>query len=481
MHSRRLRRGLLRYEMGALRFRLFGIPVSVSHSFWFLALFLQFSEISRPQRFAIWVGVVFTGVLLHEFGHALVIRAFGFAPSVELYGMGGLTAWSTAQGNAPGPWKRLVVSLAGPVAGITFGFGTLFVALASGMSFEGIMSRGSYAEYLVYSVAWVNAGWGLLNLIPVYPLDGGQVMASLFDMVTPGNGRVWALRVTVVLGSLVCLLALYARQPFGGFIAAYFVFQAVMGLRGGVGGGADSSLVARLAAARKALDARDFVSARVIAESVRNESKTRAVQLQASELLAWTAVATQDFARAAQLLAAFPEGAEIDPLLSGIVDFENGHYENAAAAFTRELARRPGAEVAARLCEALLRAHQWQRLLETMADPNVDKLLTDDVYAALVSETHEATGYRASASLGERLFARTKRGRDAFNVACSLTRAEQLDDAFTWLRRAVAAGDVTRQMLDDDDLAALRRRIDWPALVAQAPDTAPAEAEPRGA
>ena len=468
--------------MGALRFRLFGIPVSVSHSFWFLTLFLQFSELARPQRFAIWVGVVFTGVLLHEFGHALVIRAFGFAPSVELYGMGGLTAWSTAQGNAPGPWKRLVVSLAGPFAGIAFGFGTLFVAMASGMSFDGIMSRGSYAEYLVYSVTWVNAGWGLLNLIPVYPLDGGQVMASLFDMVTPGNGRVWALRVTVLLGSLVCLFALYARQPFGGLIAAYFVFQAIMGLRGGMGGSADSSLVARLAAARKALDARDFVGARVLAEAVRTESKTRAVQLQASELLAWIAVATQDFARAAQLLAAFPDGAEIDPLLSGIVDFENGHYENAAAAFTREMTRRPGPEVAARLCEALLRAHQWQRLLETMTDPKIDKLLTDEIYAALVSETHEATGYRASASLGERLFTRTKLGRDAFNVACSLARAEQLDDAFTWLRRAVAAGGVTREMLDgDDDLAVLRRRSDWTALVAQAPEDAAVEAEPRGA
>jgi len=468
--------------MGALRFRLFGIPVAVSPTFWFLVLLLQYTELRRPERLAMWVGVVFSGVLVHELGHALLVRAFGSAPSITLHGMGGLTSWAMPPTNAPGPFKRLLISLAGPFAGIAFGLGTLFIALAAGMSLEGVWARGSNAEYLVASILWVNAGWGVLNLIPVYPLDGGQVMASLFDMVSPGNGRVWALRVTVLIGSVVCLLALYARATFGAVMAGYFVFQAIQGLRTGGSGGADSSLVARLAAARKALDARDFVGARVLAEAVRNESKTRAVQQQASELLAWTAVAAEDFVRAAELLAAFPDGAEIDPLLSGIVDFENGHYENAAAAFTRELARRLGAEVAARLCEALLRAHQWQRLLETMTDPNVDKLLTDETYAALVSETHEATGYRAAASLGERLFARTKRGRDAFNVACAFARAEQLDDAFTWLRRAIAAGEVTRAMLDeDDDLAALRRRFDWPALVAQAPDTTPAEPEPRGA
>jgi Zn-dependent protease len=467
--------------MGALRFRLFGIPVAVTPSFWFLTLFLQFSELARPERLAIWAGVVFSGVLLHELGHALVIRAFGFAPSIELYGMGGLTAWSMPTGNAPGPWKRLAVSLAGPFAGIALGFGTLFLAVSSGMSLEGIWARGTHAEYLVSSVVWVNAGWGLLNLIPVYPLDGGQVMASLFDLVTPGNGRVWALRVTVGIGSLVCLLALRANAMFGAAMAAYFVFQAVMSLRGAGQAGADSALIAQLAKARTALEARDLVTARVLAEAVRTESKTGAVQLQAIELLAWTAVAAQDFERAAELLAAIPEGVAIDSLLSGIVDFENGHFENAIVAFAREFSRSPGAEVAARLCEALLRAHQWERLLATMAEPRVDNLLTDDVYAALVAETHHEAGYRASAALGERLFARTKSGRDAFNVACSLARADQLDDALAWLRRSNAAGGLTRALLDsDEDLAALRRRFDWATFVAEVPDGVTTEAAPRG-
>ncbi len=468
--------------MGALRFRLFGIPVVVTPSFWFLTLFLQFSELGHPERLAMWVGVVFSGVLLHELGHAVVVRAFGFSPSIELYGMGGLTAWSMTKGTAPSPWKRLAVSLAGPLAGIAFGLGTLGIALGSGMSFDGIWSRATHAEYLVASVLWVNAGWGLLNLIPVYPLDGGQVMASLFDLVSPGNGRTWALRVTVGIGGVVCLLALYAHATFGAAMAAYFVFQAVMGLRGQGAAGAESALTARLAQARAALDARDFPTARVLAEGVRSEAKTSAVQLQAIELLAWTAVATQDYARAAELLGAYPEGAEVDPLLSGIVDFENGHFENAVAAFAREFSRRPGAEVAARLCEALLRAHEWDRLFEAMSEPRIDGLLTDDVYAALVSEAHGESGYRASAKLGERLFARTQSGRDAFNVACSLARAEQLDDALSWLRRANAAGGLTRALLEaDEDLGALRRRFDWAGFVAEVPEAPPAGAEPRGA
>jgi len=300
--------------------------------------------------------------------------------------------------------------------------------------------------------------------------------------VSPGNGRTWALRVTVGIGSIVCLFALYAHATFGAAMAGYFVFQAVMGLRGQGAAGAESALAARLAQARAALDARDFATARVLAEGVRSEAKTSAVHLQAIELLAWTAVATQDYARAAELLGASPDGVEIDPLLSGIVDFENGHFENAVAAFAREFSRRPGAEVAARLCEALLRAHEWERLLEAMSEPRIDGLLTDDVYAALVSEAHGEAGYRASAKLGERLFARTQSGRDAFNVACSLARAEQLDDALSWLRRANAAGGLTRALLEaDEDLGALRRRFDWAGFVAEVPEAAPVDAEPRGA
>ena len=384
--------------MGALRFRLFGIPVAVNPSFWFLTLFLQFSELGRPERLAVWVAVVFSGVLLHELGHALVIRAFGFAPAIELHGMGGLTAWAP-EGGDTAPGKRLLISLAGPFAGIAFGFGTLLVALAAGHSSEQIWSRLSLADYLVASIVWVNAGWGVLNLLPVYPLDGGQVVASLCDFVVPGRGRVWALRLTVVSGALVCALGFALRAPLLAIIAGLYVFQAVMTLRSERQREGDGHSLARLRAARQALDAGDVAMARGLAEGVRAEGRSAQTTGAALEMLAWAAVAERDFAGAARLLAQLPEGYEGDGLLGGIVDFEHGHYEHAAAAFSREFERRPTPELAARLCETLVRGDRLESLRALLAAPGFEALLADADLTALVAVARDEGRVEAVALL----------------------------------------------------------------------------------
>jgi len=391
--------------MGALRFRLFGIPVAVNPSFWFLTLFLQFSELSRPSRLAAWVAVVFTGVLLHELGHALTIRAFGFTPAIELHGMGGLTAWDT-RGGMPGPGKRLLISLAGPFAGIAFGFGTLIVALAAGQSSESIWSRASIADYLVASIVWVNAGWGILNLLPVYPLDGGQVVASLCDFVVPGRGRIWALRLTIVSGALVCALGLALRAPILAIISGLYVFQAVMALRFEGQRARDGAFVERLQAARKALDAGDRATARALAEDVRREGGSAEAIGAALELLAWVAVAERDYAGAAALLGQLPAGYDADGLLGGIVDFEHGHYEHAAAAFSRELERRPTPELAARLCETLVRADRTEALREAFAVPGFEALLGDADLTALVAVAREERRVEAAVLFEGKLAAR---------------------------------------------------------------------------
>jgi Zn-dependent protease len=391
--------------MGALRFRLFGIPVAVNPSFWFLTLFLQFSELARPERLAAWVAVVFTGVLIHEMGHALTIRAFGFAPAIELHGLGGLTAWDT-QGGMPGPGKRLLISLAGPFAGIAFGFGTIVVALAAGHSSETIWSRTSIVDYVVASIVWVNAGWGILNLLPVYPLDGGQVVASLCDFVVPGRGRIWALRLTIVSGAVVCALGLWLGAPILAIISGLYVFQAVMTLRVERHRESDGHSIARLHAARQALDAGDVAMARGLAEGVRAEGRSAQTTGAALEMLAWAAVAERDFAGAARLLTQLPKGYEADGLLGGIVDFEHGHFEHAAAAFTRELERRPTPEVAARLCETLVRADRAAALRELFGVPGFDGLLAEADLAALVTVARDEGRFEAAALLDEKLAAR---------------------------------------------------------------------------
>src|SRR3954447_11140833 len=87
-----------------LRFRFLGIPVRVHPLFWLFSAFLAGNEELMPV--AIWIGCVFISILVHEFGHGLMGRAFGYSPSIVLYSMGGL-CYSEAERQTP--WRRLAV------------------------------------------------------------------------------------------------------------------------------------------------------------------------------------------------------------------------------------------------------------------------------------------------------------------------------------------------------------------------------------
>ena len=115
-----------------MSFRLFGVEVEVQVSFWITASSSGSSKgpepgLSRGAAVAIWVAVVFVSVLLHELGHAFALRRHGIAPTVTLYGLGGLTDHRSAI-----PLRRrdsVVVSLAGPFAGFLVG-GVILAAAA---------------------------------------------------------------------------------------------------------------------------------------------------------------------------------------------------------------------------------------------------------------------------------------------------------------------------------------------------------------
>jgi hypothetical protein len=77
---------------------------------------------------------------------------------------------------------------------------------------------------------WAALGWGLLNWIPVRPLDGGAMMTSFLEIVWPSRALVVAKTVSVVFGVGVSLLLWRWGQTFGAF---FMLFITAMGLAGG--------------------------------------------------------------------------------------------------------------------------------------------------------------------------------------------------------------------------------------------------------
>jgi Zn-dependent protease len=212
--------------LGGLTFRLGPIPVRVH--FVFLLTVLLFGASGNDLRAGlIWAFVVFFSVLAHELGHALSGMAFGLAPQIDIHGMGGTTSWrrtNTTRRDELSPAKRIAISIAGPFVGFVIGG----IAVAATLAFG--MPAGPLANQFVSDLVWVNLVWGAFNLLPMLPLDGGQVMEAVFSAVTGGKGQRAALYVSVAVGVCAAVLAVVFRQKFGMFgalLAAVFVAQNV--------------------------------------------------------------------------------------------------------------------------------------------------------------------------------------------------------------------------------------------------------------
>jgi membrane-associated protease RseP (regulator of RpoE activity) len=220
-----------------LSWRMFGIHVRVHPLFWLVACLLGADWLQQGGvgYLALWVGCMFVSILVHELGHVCMGRAFGTSSHIVLYGLGGLAIGSSDQ---PRRWQRIAVSFAGPLAGFLLLGAVLGVRMLvfppredglPYMSYD--MPEGMWLLYLGFRMlVWMNLFWGILNLLPIYPLDGGQISREVFTGVSPSNGLRIALGLSFLLSALLavhCLLAANGRPllpfvPFGDMFGAIF-------------------------------------------------------------------------------------------------------------------------------------------------------------------------------------------------------------------------------------------------------------------
>jgi stage IV sporulation protein FB len=237
-----------------LNFTLLGIPVRVNPWFWLIAVLLGPIH-EKPQFVLSWVAVVFVSILVHEMGHALVIRSFGMRPSILLYSFGGLAMYQPTRHI---PTRQIVISLAGPAAGFLLAGLTIALFRLSGVG-VGFVFGGplglSWKYYLigdnvpsemllrvVDQLLYVNIWWGLVNLVPIWPLDGGQVCYNVLTELRVSDALSRALVVSMVLSGAIAIYSLAKlNEPWLALMFGYLAFnsfrmlQSVSG-RGGYGG-----------------------------------------------------------------------------------------------------------------------------------------------------------------------------------------------------------------------------------------------------
>ncbi len=196
-------------------FTIFGFRVHVQWWFWVLTLVLGSGFLSVPGRMGFfllvsWLLVFFVSVLWHELGHAFAFQTYGAAnPEIVLHGIGG---HCTAHGRYS-QQESIIISFAGPMYNFVLGF--ILIAIykfilggnisVSGLSIFAYGVNTHYVDPIFTAALYANIILGLLNLLPIYPLDGGRIFEAIMANRNPSIAPMVG---TVVAGGLVILGAL---------------------------------------------------------------------------------------------------------------------------------------------------------------------------------------------------------------------------------------------------------------------------------
>ena len=222
----------MRSGRGTIRiFRFSGIDVFL-HWSWFLVVVYEIQRSKAGGYSSVSWNIVecltiFVIVTVHEFGHALACRQVGGTVNrIVLWPLGGIAYVDPP----PRPGATLWSLAAGPLVNVVLVpiLGFLAVLSNSPLLAQG---RPNTTE-LIPSIFWINCGLLLFNILPVYPLDGGQILRSLLWFVL---GRARSLMAAAVIGFLgvagFIVLAVRVGDAWLGIIAIYLAMSCWSGFK----------------------------------------------------------------------------------------------------------------------------------------------------------------------------------------------------------------------------------------------------------
>ncbi len=233
---------------GDFHFRVLGFPVRVHPFFWVISIIFGLQGASTaPGVVLAWVVAVFVSILIHELGHALMQRHFGGRPRIILHGMGGLAICGDCDRSSR---AQILISLAGPGAGFLFALAIAIAVRVSGHEMglfleevpspsfvpQGFREFGVWllweryespsVNLMLLNLFYVNILWGAVNLLPIYPLDGGHVSRELCQLRGPRAGLILSLQISVFTAIGMAVVGLTWQSLYLVLLFGYLAYSS---------------------------------------------------------------------------------------------------------------------------------------------------------------------------------------------------------------------------------------------------------------
>jgi Zn-dependent protease len=474
-------------------FRIFGIPVRVEPFFVIVAVLFGIN-LDPLWSVLLWILAVFVSVLVHELAHALTYRLFGQRSAVVLHGFGGFTVAAGGGRRVLSKGRSIAVSLSGALAQIVLLGLTARWLLRSDWMYDQLLSHFqdhlsirefspvSAMYFFVSHLEYVSIWWGLFNLLPIRPLDGGHVSETLLGFETACKVSIAAAVVAGVLAFREPQIQLFGLMFFGllaflnyrdlreGQHSTAFAVEAPdtpggSGPPRGGGGAARPGRPGRPGRGRRR--GADLSIVRPTSGPLDVGDLTPRLSAGEAESRAWNALRGGDGKKAATIIDQAGGDAKISPFLRASAALITGPHEMADdlfnAAYRAEPAGPPNLVPA-----TLLADHE-------RAVPVAERLVSSgtvgvEAAGGLQTHLHYAERFRAAAEVGEKVYEAGPRSRaqTAFEVACSWARADDAERALQWVGAAVDAGFRAPGLLDGEpDLAPVRSLPGWAAVRAR--------------
>lgn len=438
--------------------KILRIPIKVEVSFFVLVIFLGLSRARDLTLIVEWVAVVFVSVLVHEFGHALTGRAFGLEPEIRLYQMGGLTSWRAETDVTP--LRHVLISLAGPFTGFFLG-ACVFVL---GPVFLRAMQT-DLVSTIYFDLLWVNIGWGIWNLLPILPMDGGQVLATLEEWLRKRSDRLVSHSISMVAALAIAVAAFNWRALWIGFLAIYFVYLNGAALFHQLQVYRDRNLYKLLDDVRAAAERDELDSALKILAQIRARAKTDDAKRNAAHLTVVVYLKQEKLEAAEAELRRYTVLFGGNSYLQGALYFFKGEMAEALHHLKPVFEAYPEREIGIMLCKTLVATGDFAAAFDLCSHPALAEVrwgLTVEIQAA----AFDRGDFKFSTTAGIAAYDQKANPNVAINVACAFSREANLREALLWISRAIDSGFTDEQVLrSDPDLEAVRSLPEFEALL----------------
>ncbi|MBI5272529.1 MAG: M50 family metallopeptidase [Chlamydiia bacterium] len=192
------------------------IPITIHPFFWLFAAFIGWIYTASFMGIVVWVGIIFFSVLIHEFGHALTALFFGQKPQIQLVALGGVTSY---EGKNLRFWQQFLITFNGPL----FGF---FLFLFASLLLQCNLSAWPTVQGILKATQMANLFWTIVNLLPVIPLDGGQLLRIVLEASFGLKGFKASLLIGAIVAALIAFYFLIQSAFLVGAIFFLFAFQS---------------------------------------------------------------------------------------------------------------------------------------------------------------------------------------------------------------------------------------------------------------